>query len=136
MEQKRGPNGERLCFWCEKPVPPPKRSFCSQECVHEWRLRTDPRYLRRCVFERDQGVCALCGLDTEALRRELEALPWWEQEERRATLRIPPNRRSLWDADHILPVSNGGGECGLDNIRTLCIWCHRKETGKLLRKAV
>jgi 5-methylcytosine-specific restriction enzyme A len=38
------------------------------------------------------------------------------------------NRRSLWDADHILPVCEGGGQCDLDNIRTLCLLCHREAT--------
>src|SRR5262249_38303914 len=34
-------------------------------------------------------------------------------------------RRQLWDADHILPVAAGGGECDLSNMRTLCLKCHR-----------
>ena len=34
----------------------------------------------------------------------------------------------LWDADHIIPVKDGGGMCGLDNLRTLCISCHKKIT--------
>jgi 5-methylcytosine-specific restriction endonuclease McrA len=40
----------------------------------------------------------------------------------------------LWDADHILPVSLGGGLCGLDNMRTLCIPCH-KEVTRVLRSS-
>ena len=40
-------------------------------------------------------------------------------------------RKSLWDADHILPVTEGGGECDLDNIRTLCLRCHRVVTAQL-----
>jgi len=39
----------------------------------------------------------------------------------------------LWEMDHRVPVSEGGGGCGLDNLRTLCLWCHRKET-RALRK--
>jgi 5-methylcytosine-specific restriction enzyme A len=38
------------------------------------------------------------------------------------------SRRSLWDADHILPVAEGGGECDLGNLRTLCLICHREQT--------
>ena len=41
------------------------------------------------------------------------------------------NRRTLWDADHIVPVVAGGGECDLSNIRTLCIRCHREVTAAL-----
>ena len=40
-------------------------------------------------------------------------------------------RRSLWDADHILPVAEGGGQCDLDNLRTLCLPCHREVTAQL-----
>jgi 5-methylcytosine-specific restriction endonuclease McrA len=40
-------------------------------------------------------------------------------------------RKSLWDADHILPVAEGGGECDLDNIRTLCLRCHGRVTAQL-----
>lgn len=36
-----------------------------------------------------------------------------------------------WEADHILPVVEGGGECDLSNLRTLCLPCHRAETAKL-----
>jgi hypothetical protein len=43
-------------------------------------------------------------------------------------------RRSLWDADHILPVAEGGGECDLDNLRTLCLMCHREATAELRRR--
>lgn len=39
--------------------------------------------------------------------------------------------RSLWDADHIVPVIKGGGGCGLENYRTLCQPCHKKETARL-----
>lgn len=39
--------------------------------------------------------------------------------------------KSLWEADHITPVVEGGGECGLDNLRTLCWRCHAAETKAL-----
>jgi 5-methylcytosine-specific restriction endonuclease McrA len=44
---------------------------------------------------------------------------------------IGTQKRSLWAADHIVPVVEGGGECGLENMRTLCIWCHQKVTAEL-----
>jgi hypothetical protein len=44
--------------------------------------------------------------------------------------------RSLWEADHIVPVVEGGGECDLSNLRTLCLRCHRMATlGLRLRRA-
>ncbi|HZP06162.1 MAG TPA: HNH endonuclease [Terracidiphilus sp.] len=41
------------------------------------------------------------------------------------------SRKSLWDADHIVPVSEGGGQCDLANMRTLCLRCHRVATAEL-----
>jgi 5-methylcytosine-specific restriction protein A len=135
QEQPRGPNGERLCYWCKNTVKPPKRSFCSESCVHEWKLRTRPSYVRTCLKKRDKEICALCGLDCKRLKIRLSQL-WLENRElwqiEIEKYPMPKHfRRYLWDADHIVPVCEGGGECGLDNFRTLCIWCHKKETAKL-----
>ena len=43
-------------------------------------------------------------------------------------------RKHLWDADHIVPVAEGGGECDLSNMRTLCLRCHRAATAELRRR--
>ena len=120
-------------------------------------------YVRTKLFERDKGVCALCGLNCVALVKELEALDpscdyrwkrYWsaqqlyEQEIRENSklivrlkeLCIPiyryrgRRRYGIWDADHIQAVVEGGGECGLDNYRTLCCRCHKGETAKLRKK--
>lgn len=40
-------------------------------------------------------------------------------------------RSTAWDADHIIPVVEGGGLCGLDNYRTLCHPCHKICTAQL-----
>ncbi len=128
----RGPNGRTLCRWCSLEVQGRRRTFCSDWCVHEWRLRTDPGYLRQQVFARDQGRCSLCHIDSiEAFRRLKRA----RGANRKIMLKYwgirSVNRRSLWDADHILPVCEGGGECDLENIRTLCIACHKDVTYQL-----
>ena len=75
-------------------------------CVHEHCLRSQPEYMRKAVRDRDQGVCAIGGpaCDTS---------------------------RGAWQADHIIPVIEGGGECGIDGMRTLCI-IHHKEATKAL----
>lgn len=128
-----GPNGRALCRWCHMEVPAGRRrTFCSTFCVHEWRLRSNPGYLRDHVFRRDRGVCARCTVDTLAAytlirrsrgTRRQELLTLWGLKALR--------RRSLWDADHIVPVVEGGGECDLSNIRTLCLHCHRVVTAAL-----
>ena len=116
-------------------VPRGRFTFCSVDCVHEWKLRTQPGYLREQVYERDRGMCASCGADTMAAARQLRyshgakrtsLLAHWGLKAR--------TRKSLWDADHILPVAEGGGECDLGNIRTLCLRCHRAATMELRRR--
>ncbi len=129
-----GPNGRPLCRWCELEIlARRRRTFCSAYCVHQWRLRTDPGYLRDQVFARDRGICALCQADTVAIYAALKRA---RGAARAAGLSLYAMasisaRRSLWDADHILPVAEGGGQCDLDNVRTLCLPCHREATAAL-----
>jgi 5-methylcytosine-specific restriction enzyme A len=125
----QGENQRALCRWCSLEVPLRRFTFCSDWCVHEWRLRTDPGYLRDQVYRRDRAVCALCHIDAIAAYRDLR------RSRGRARLALLErwglkrvSRRSLWDADHILPVAEGGGECDLGNLRTLCLICHREQT--------
>lgn len=127
----RGPNGRNLCRWCNLEVPRGRRTFCSDWCVEEWKLRSDPGYLREKVLERDKGVCAGCGVDCLAAWRHLRRLRGVAREKARREWGFSGARKSLWDADHIVPVVEGGGECDLANIRTLCLKCHREATAGL-----
>jgi 5-methylcytosine-specific restriction protein A len=105
--------------------------------------------MRHLLFKRDKGVCAMCGADTVAQNEQYHKIPHGRFENNKAGISseesadarqkflkdhgIPPGRScsDWWDADHIVPVIEGGGECGLSNFRTLCIPCHRKETKQL-----
>jgi 5-methylcytosine-specific restriction enzyme A len=119
------------------------RSWCSDACYEYVAIRADPGYARRKVARRDKGICADCGRDCLALERELRSL--------RYDRRMKPERfdqrikelqaegftvdryyeRTLWEADHIVPVIEGGGECDLDNLRTLCTPCHKRVTKEM-----
>ena len=44
---------------------------------------------------------------------------------------LEPREGQLWQADHIIPVAEGGGEASLDNFRTLCVPCHELVTKKV-----
>lgn len=121
----------RPCRWCGSEVAGRRLTFCSDACVHARKLRTDPGYLREQVFARDRGVCAACGLDTEALRKDKRKLDWAS---RRRFEKDWGRRKHLWDADHIIPVAEGGGECDLSNMRTLCLKCHREATAALRKR--
>ncbi len=128
----RGPNGRGLCRWCSLEVPPRRFTFCSAYCVHEWRLRSQPAYLREQVLLRDKGMCCGCGADTLLEWRRLRRLRGQARLELMAHWGLKTKlRKSLWDADHIVPVVEGGGECDLLNIRTLCLRCHRVATAAL-----
>jgi len=163
---KRDETGRALCRWCETPVPKGRRTFCGQDCVREWNIRTDPGYARRQVELRDHGVCAVCGLDTDRLKRiadhlwsigyttswqfhgrphpsaerrkeqfaiMLAILSMWAGHSMRVSVWDGNNRlrRHLWEADHIVPVCEGGGEAALDGYRTLCLRCHKDATKAL-----
>ncbi len=49
-------------------------------------------------------------------------------------LKKPWRGEALWQADHIVPVVEGGGECGLEGLRTLCTRCHQNVTNELRRR--
>lgn len=99
------------------------------------------------MWQRDRGVCANCGTDTHRQRLAFIRLCTWGERGRWFSPRQHPRvaklaqrkygiprgrlRGEWWDMDHILPVVEGGGACGLENLRTLCIPCHKKETAAL-----
>lgn len=146
----KGPNGRACCRQCGEEVPQGRRAWCSQKCVDEHRIRTDAGYVRLLLFRRDKGVCALCGLDTVAAhvawqqsRPDYTKEPYkanpsgytlafraWEEKGRPLGF-IRSDSRNSWDADHIVPVCEGGGECGIDNFRTLCCPCHKQVSAEL-----
>jgi hypothetical protein len=129
--------------------------------VSDWSIKTNPGRARALVLARDKGVCAICRFDTLVIEREKQALlieagrrfaagelKWASFGVRRygpalreavddlfrrygLEPRAVDHRKSFFDADHIVPVAEGGGSCGLDNLRTLCLPCHRRVTAEL-----
>jgi 5-methylcytosine-specific restriction protein A len=136
----RNAKGERLCRNCkvegrETIMPKGKRHNCSSECSDAWAIKTSPALVRRVVFLRDEGRCAVCHVDTEAQHSAYRKLHTrLEREEFLKMAGVTAGRAhsgDWWDADHIVPVVEGGGECGLSNYRTLCIPCHKAATKAL-----
>jgi 5-methylcytosine-specific restriction endonuclease McrA len=146
--QKRSVDGKRLCLVCETPCPGRRRSYCSDECF----LRNTPTLMRLKVFNRDKGVCASCSmqcsnrddLQTSLVNRLM--LDYRATEDTHIRELLGATRRQIestpgkvfavtaWHMDHIVPVAEGGGLCGLDNLRTLCVVCHKAETAKLRKR--
>ena len=109
--------GRKLCLVCGKPVGKGRSSYCGDEC----RLRNTPEMIRIAVSHRDGGICAGCGVQCKCFK--LRRLRW---ENRSAWDAMPK-----WHADHIIPVAEGGGLCGVEGYRTLCVPCHKKESALL-----
>jgi 5-methylcytosine-specific restriction enzyme A len=151
----KGPTGRNLCCCgCGREVGHRRSSSHSQECVERWRAHSDLNSIKYKVERRDKGVCALCGTDTEKLKQRIitlvaRAMGWqdrhwgsalsmmdgnWKVRRIREILvrhRWPTTDRRWWEADHIVPVAEGGGGCDFNGYRTLCCPCHKAETKKL-----
>ncbi len=122
----KGPNGLPLCRWCKTvECATARNTFCSEACVHEHKIRTQPSYAKQQVAKRDDCRCALCGVDTFADQRE------WDRRLELHPSRLIAMKCRTFDMDHTVPVVEGGGSCGLENLRTLCRPCHRKVTAEL-----
>ncbi len=120
-KQVMGTNGRLACLECSGDITAKRRStFCGKECAETFTLKTSARAVRFAVFRRDNGICALCGKDSF--------------EGQFTAPRRAHGSGHLWQADHIIPVVEGGGSCGLDGYRTLCTACHKAETAALSRR--
>jgi 5-methylcytosine-specific restriction protein A len=137
-----GPNGRPFCRWCSAEVPKGSRSWCSQRCVDEYTATTWPA-LKRAVEKRDRGVCQRCGRDTAAQQRAFLAwlngppgrMPYGPVSQQWLAFHGLPTDRamSVWfDVDHVVPLADGGTNT-LDNLRTLCVPCHRAITSEWRR---
>ena len=117
--------------------------FCSGSCRLSYFIKRNGALLRRQVFQLERGVCRSCRLDCTELCLRLQALD--DAEARKALIidmaphfgLVPsaldalaecPTEGHAWHADHIVPVHRRGGECGLENMQTLCVVCHRNKT--------
>jgi 5-methylcytosine-specific restriction enzyme A len=139
------------CRLCGKPVAPPKRNWCGQACVDEWQVITSQSFARHQVRKRDKCICALCGADGRKIKRvRRHVIKLTTDRPLHADLRrhktalrellsewgFPMHRRHFtdthtWQADHIVPVCQGGAALGLANLRTLCLPCHKAATAAL-----
>eukprot|EP00746_Dinoflagellata_sp_MGD_P045380 gnl/MRDRNA2_/MRDRNA2_211206_c0_seq1.p1 gnl/MRDRNA2_/MRDRNA2_211206_c0~~gnl/MRDRNA2_/MRDRNA2_211206_c0_seq1.p1 ORF type:complete len:469 (+),score=38.04 gnl/MRDRNA2_/MRDRNA2_211206_c0_seq1:98-1408(+) len=143
----RGPRGNILCRWCGDETASRSSTFCSSECVHQHKIRSSGQYIRQCVLIRDKGICARCGLNAHLLYRQMRKAHSLSERwlsilkgtsfEGGKGLSFSRRFRAgdFWHVDHILPVSAGGGSCGLDNLRTLCKPCHALVTRNVARCA-
>ncbi|CAN8298649.1 unnamed protein product [Cochlearia groenlandica] len=143
-------SNEPLCKRCQKPCKGNNAKepeyfedlFCDLACYEDYRTRTSSRYIRQELFQLEHGICTNCNLDCHQLVRRIKPLPLEKRREyinkvapelfvRKnllETLVNDPAEGNAWHADHIIPVYLGGGECRLENMRTLCVSCHADVT--------
>ncbi|KAM0936696.1 putative DNA helicase chromatin remodeling SNF2 family [Dioscorea sansibarensis] len=142
--------GEPLCKLCQAPcrgilakIPEYFEDlFCNLGCFQEYRIRTSQKALREALFQIEHGVCVNCKLDCHTLvqcirplsvaRRKVyvrKTAPTLAKKRKLfEKLVYEPVEGNAWHADHIIPVYKGGGECRLENMRTLCVICHSEVT--------
>jgi 5-methylcytosine-specific restriction endonuclease McrA len=103
------------CRWCALPILKVdgtinrRRSWCSQQCVGEYLLRTDAKMYRQHIFFRDDGVCARCNKKHRYNNGD-------------------------WQADHILPLAIAFGDPAFwdpENLQLLCTDpCHKEKSAE------
>ncbi|XP_032771438.1 DNA annealing helicase and endonuclease ZRANB3 [Rattus rattus] len=144
--------GRPLCLRCQHPTCQPEPGskasawdsrFCSLNCQEEFWIRSNNSYLRAQVFATEHGVCQLCGVNAQELFLRMRDAPKSQRKnllDSAWTAKLPleqlnemlrnPGEGHFWQVDHIRPVYEGGGQCSLDNLQTLCTVCHKERTAQ------
>ncbi|XP_060077522.1 DNA annealing helicase and endonuclease ZRANB3-like [Ylistrum balloti] len=122
--------------------------LCSRSCMDAYWMKTNSQYGRDRLYEVEHGRCQLCDFEAHAFFRQIRDNPDLKQRaelineskyhvlsaRQREQMVRHPAAGQFWHADHIRPVWEGGGECDIDNLRTLCVICHQKVTAEQARK--
>lgn len=137
--------------------------FCSSKCEKDMKAKASSGAARRQLMKRDRGICAMCNLDCNRLIKRLQSIekgpengsekPIWKQQREQLLSRKEYQHFSsrlskamkegiiekalsgkAWQADHIIPVFEGGGHCTITNLRTLCTACHKDVTAEQASK--
>ena len=128
-------------LFCEGPEASLVQHYCScQRWMEAWiRGAFQSSASRGELFAFEHGICRTCGIDAHALDQRPFGLTPPERFRAllgtrfRATGAVltAPKEGHFRQADHILTVAEGGGQCPLANSRTLCTPCHSAENQKL-----
>lgn len=147
----QGKRPEGHCKFCTGKIPGRRTTWCDEECKKQYFIAcNDEKVLPVAIFERDRGVCKLCGTNVDKFHKlvytttmdkvmdNLEKINYIFGTKLRKDSPVRDivhslfhhKDRRVWEIDHIIPVAKGGGICGLDNFQTLCLGCHRRKTAE------
>jgi hypothetical protein len=128
------PLADGACAWCAAPLPPRRRSWCSDRCGdlfwanHWWSVA------RAAAKRRDKYRCKRCG--TRAPVRPTRARHASEAAYKAAMRAWRAARKAhRVEVNHIVPCEGKHRELScshhLDNLETLCVTCHKTHTAGL-----
>lgn len=107
---------DRTCRECKEPLPNRRTTrFCSKACGEAFWSRRDWKRLRILVFVRDHYTCVRCGF--------VSICPYQVWHQGKGHRHDCPG--TGLQGDHIIPIADGGNEFDIDNVRTLCVDCHK-----------
>ena len=108
------PNGH--CRGCGKPLKGRQRIWCEPwgECARRFSAQHSQGGFRSYVLRRDNYTCQGCGV--QGIHGKYGGVS------------------GKLEADHIVPISEGGAAFDPDNGRTLCHGCHVKVTAELRQR--
>lgn len=121
---------QKPCRWCDKPIlkadgTPDRRRNWHPDCAEAYLIRNRPPMLRLAVWKRDKGKCAACGREHGQEERIARAARAGYKPSDYALAQDP-----AWEADHVVPLIDGGA-FDLENVQTLCaVPCHRDKTAE------
>jgi CRISPR/Cas system Type II protein with McrA/HNH and RuvC-like nuclease domain len=102
---RKDENGNYLCRMCGKILTGRKTSFCGQDCLDDFFMKTHWPTVRKKVYERDKGICQICGKKVD---------------------------ENDYHVDHIFPISKGGDEWDMNNLQCSCPECNLKKSDKII----
>lgn len=136
---KTDERGNRVCRYCRKQIK--KYVYCSDDCKKEVDIRCGFSVDYE-VEKRDKGICLDCGLDCIEFDKAIyelrkNSLFWYKDNVIGMFLGLNniPGTRS-WEIHHVIPIEEGGGCCGLENLVTLCWRCHLKRHAKPVEQKI
>jgi 5-methylcytosine-specific restriction protein A len=121
--------GRPLCRACKAPLPP-GRHYCGPLCRRDFLIRASRTVARQEYLAAYGDRCVQCGVRESAARAAHALALAILTEVHQERLLLP---FECFPLDHIRPVADGGGECGLDNYRMLCAACHGPVTQRFRR---